>query len=330
MIPAELKDAFGRTARRLRLSVTDRCNFRCVYCMPVDVKFMDHSEILTFEELTRLATLCVQMGVEKVRVTGGEPLARRGVPDLIRQLNGVPGLRSISITTNGVFLPEQAPALRAAGLRSVNISLDSLKRERFTELCRRDALPQVLAGIEAAKALGFERIKINCVVMRGINEDEVVEFARLSREGGVEVRFIEFMPLDGDSIWNRDKVVPLKEILERVHAELPIESVATGDPHDPARMFRFLDGQGAIGIIASVTQPFCGSCDRIRITADGKFRTCLFATSETDLKTPLRAGASDEEMATIIASAVAAKAAGHLINTPDFQKPARFMYAIGG
>lgn len=330
MIPSELKDAFGRTARRLRLSVTDRCNFRCVYCMPADVKFMDHAEILTFEELTRLASLCAGLGVTKVRVTGGEPLARRGVPELVRQLKGVPGLNSVSITTNGVFLKDQGPALSRAGLTSVNISLDSLRRDRFTSLCRRDALPQVLEGIEAAKSLGFERIKLNCVVMRGINDDELVDFARLSREGVVEVRFIEFMPLDGDSIWNRDKVVPLSEILDRIQAEIPLNRDATGDPHDPARMFRFRDGRGAIGIIASVSQPFCGSCDRIRITADGKFRTCLFATRETDLKTPLREGASDEDLARIIADAVAAKAAGHLINSPSFEKPARFMYAIGG
>lgn len=330
MIPAELKDAFGRTARRLRLSVTDRCNFRCVYCMPVDVKFMDHAEILSFEELTRLARLCVEMGVTKVRLTGGEPLARRGVPELVRQLRTVEGLRSISITTNGVFLPEQARALREAGLRTVNISLDSLRRDRFTQLVRRDALAQVLEGLEAAKQAGFEKIKINCVVMRGINDDELVDFARMSREGDVEVRFIEFMPLDGDSIWDRSKVVPHSEILETIHAAFPLELAPVSDPHDPARVYRFSDGRGDVGVIASVTQPFCGTCDRIRITSDGKFRTCLFSTVETDLKTPLRDGATDAELAAIIANAVAGKSAGHLINSPAFEKPKRFMYAIGG
>ncbi|MBI3272005.1 MAG: GTP 3',8-cyclase MoaA [Planctomycetes bacterium] len=325
-----LVDSYGRIARRLRLSITDRCMFRCVYCMPEQVVWMDRRHVLSFEELVRLSRIAVSLGVERIRVTGGEPLVRRDVPELLRALGGIPNLRDLSLTTNGVKLPEMAVALREAGLRRINISLDTLRRDRFVEIVRRDAFEDVLAGIRAAEAAGFEEIKLNCVVMRGINDDELVDFARFARDTGHQVRFIEFMPLDGDSIWDRSKVFTCEEILARVNAVFPTLPPRNEGTADPAREYAFADGRGAIGIIASVTRAFCQWCDRVRITADGKLRNCLFAVTETDLKTPLRAGASDDDIAALFRAGVYGKWAGHLINSPLYQKPERTMHAIGG
>ncbi len=324
-----LVDRFGRQARKLRISVTDRCNFRCIYCMPEDAVFQDQDELLSFDEIERVARVAVGLGVEKVRLTGGEPLARRGVERLVERLTAIPGLRSVSMTTNGYFLPGKAQALKGAGLKGVNISLDTLDRHRFVLLTRRDYLQQVLAGIEAALAAGLEPVKLNMVVMRGYNDDEVEAFAELARARPVTVRFIEFMPLDNGNVWNESLVVPAQEILERVKTVAPLVPVRQ-DKSDPARRWRFADGRGEIGIIASVTEPFCGHCDRIRLTADGKLRNCLFSLDEYDVRAVLRGGGSDEDIAAVFHAAVESKWAGHLINRAGFVKPERTMHAIGG
>lgn len=322
-----LVDRFGRVARKLRISVTDRCNFRCQYCMPSEnVRWLPRGEILSFEEIARLARVAVGLGVERIRLTGGEPLVRPQVEVLVEELAAIAGLADLSMTTNGYFLPEKAEALRRAGLRGLNISLDSLRRERFAELTRRDTFERVLEGIRAARAAGF-RVKINTVLMRGVNEDEVPAFLEWSRENGLLVRFIEFMPLDGDRRWSRERVVEADEILAAAARLGPVESVEA-EPHQPARLYRVAGVE--FGVIASVSRPFCRQCDRIRLTADGKLRNCLFALDETDLRQPLRSGASDEELAAVMRSAVWSKWEGHLINRREFRQPERAMYAIGG
>ncbi len=325
----QLIDQYGRIARRLRISITDRCGFRCVYCMPESVTWLPRKELLSYEEFERLTRILVAFGVDRVRVTGGEPLVRRDVATLMGRLVAVPGVREVNLTTNAQALDRFAKPLWDAGLRRLNVSLDSLDRERFRQIARRDLLDDVLRGIQAAEAIGFRPIKVNMVVMRGVNHDEVPKFAALARTRGWDVRFIEFMPLDGDHIWNRDKVYTADEI------EADVRQVADlvprdNDPSDPAREYAFADGIGRIGIIASVTRPFCQHCDRLRLTADGKFRTCLFAMEEVDLKTPMRAGASDDDLARKIMEAVWQKKPGHLINQKEFVQPARFMNAIGG
>lgn len=329
-LPERLIDTYGRVVKNLRLSITDRCNFRCVYCMPEEMQFFPRAEILSYEELVRLAGLCLRMGVEKIRLTGGEPLVRRDVPTLVRALRALPGLRDLSLTTNGARLPELAQELFDAGLRRLNISLDSLDREKFARITRRDFLQQVLAGLDAAERAGFSPIKVNAVAMRDFTEDELLDFARMARERPFQVRFIEFMPLDGEDGWERGKILTGREIVERISAVYPLERVPGPPSSDPATRYRFVDGAGEIGIIASVTEPFCGACDRIRLTADGKLRTCLFAIEEFDLKGPLRAGTSDVELGWLIADAVSRKGPGHLINSPDFIKPERTMSQIGG
>ena len=323
-----LSDAHGRVATRLRLSVTDRCNLRCVYCMPEEPVWLPSRDVLSYEEMARLARIAVGLGVERVRLTGGEPLLRRDLPVLIRALRAIPGLRSVNLTTNGLKLAGAVPALHEAGLRALNISLDTLDPAVFRTLSRGDGLDRVLAGIEAADRLGF-RLKLNMVVMRGINDAEVPAFGRLARERGWEVRFIEFMPLDGDRAWSRDKVVPAADIRAALETLAPL-SPAQVDPRDPARVYAFADGAGKVGIIGSVTEPFCTLCDRIRITADGKIRTCLFATAETDLKEPMRSGATDADLAALLVAAVRGKGPGHLINAAGFVQPERAMNAIGG
>ncbi|ADU51526.1 GTP cyclohydrolase subunit MoaA [Thermaerobacter marianensis DSM 12885] len=331
-VAGPLVDRFGRVVRKLRISLTDRCNFRCVYCMPEgDIPWIPSEEILTFDEIERVVRICAAMGVEKLRLTGGEPLLRPGVEELTARLVRVPGIRSVSMTTNGFLLPEKAAALKAAGLSGINISLDSLDRDRFRQLTRRDQLDRVLEGIAAAAAAGLQPIKINAVVMRGINDGEVETFLRWAREQPVDltVRFIEFMPLDGSNVWTRDLVYTAAEILEQARRIGPVEPVHN-DPADPARLYRFADGRGTFGIIASVSQPFCASCDRIRLTADGKIRNCLFAVEEFDLRELLRGGAGDETVAAAIRRAVWVKWRGHLINQKGFVKPQRAMYAIGG
>ena len=326
---APLVDRFGRVADDLRVSLTDRCNFRCTYCMPAEgLAWLPRSDLLTYEEIERLVGVFLDLGVRTVRLTGGEPLLRRGVETLVSLLaaRGVPDL---SMTTNGLLLAEKAEALVAAGLRRINVSVDSLLRHRFAEMTRRDALERVLDGLRAAERAGLAPIKLNCVVVRGTNEDEVVDFARFARATGYQVRFIEFMPLDAEEGWSRDRVVPSEEVLaaiDRVHPLVPVDHGP-----EPARVFCFADGApGGVGVIASVSEPFCGDCNRIRITADGQFRTCLFALEETDLRRLLRAGADDDQIAGAVRDAVTRKWAGHRINEADFVRPARSMSMIGG
>ncbi|MGZ5353820.1 MAG: GTP 3',8-cyclase MoaA [Actinomycetota bacterium] len=325
-----LVDTFGRAADDLRVSVTDRCNFRCTYCMPAEgLAWLPKTEILTFEELTRLLSLFVRLGVRSVKVTGGEPTVRADLPDLIRMFRSVAPAIDLSMTTNGVLLDRLAAPLADAGLDRVTVSLDSLARHRFEEMTRRDALDRVLAGIQAAEAAGLTPVKINCVVIGGTNDEEVVDFARWSREHGHAVRFIEYMPLDAEHAWERAKVVPSARLIEAIDAVFPLQ--AEGPDHEPASSYRFADGApGGIGVIASVTEPFCDSCNRLRITAEGQVRACLFALEETDLRGPVRAGASDDELEELIRTNVWRKWSGHRINHPDFVQPERSMSAIGG
>jgi cyclic pyranopterin phosphate synthase len=325
-----LVDGFGRAITNLRISVTDRCNLRCVYCMPAEPEWMPQPEILSFEEIGRIVRVAVSLGITDFRLTGGEPTARKELPELVRRVASTSGVRDLAMTTNGILLKRLAKPLREAGLHRLNISLDTLKGEKFVHIARRDGFRETWEGIEAADAAGFRPLKINMVVMRGVNDDEIVDFAAMARTKPWQIRYIEFMPLDGDNRWSREQVVPAKEILERIHARWPLELVSDGPLSNPARVFRFKDGVGDIGIIASVSEPFCGACDRIRVTPDGKLRTCLFSTEETDLKGPMRAGADDAAVAELIRSAVAKKEAGHGINGPGFVKPVRAMYAIGG
>jgi cyclic pyranopterin phosphate synthase len=330
----ELVDGYRRVVRDLRISVTDRCNFRCVYCMPAEgLDWVPRDEILRFEEIERLARLFVEhLGVEGLRLTGGEPTVRSHLPELVRRLaalrrpDGTPP--DLSLTTNGATLRLLAPQLREAGLQRLNISCDSLRRDRFAAMTRRDRLEAVLDGIAAAVEAGFEPVKLNIVVIRGVNDDELVDFAAFGRSLGVQPRFIEFMPLDADGTWSMDKVVPASEIVSTIDTAFPLEPVEHGP--EPAARWRYRDGGGEIGVIPSVTSPFCSTCDRVRITAEGQFRTCLFATTETDLRSPLRSGCSDAELTDLIATAVGAKWAGHRIGRVDFVRPKRSMSQIGG
>jgi len=330
--PQPLIDTFGRVHTNLRISVTDRCNIRCFYCMPADnVEFMQRQELLTFEEIERFVRVAVGLGVNKLRLTGGEPLVRRNLDTLVAKLAPIEGIRDIGLTTNGMLLPDQAQALYDAGLRRINISLDALDAETFREVTRRDGYEQVLEGIEAAQRVGFDPIKINAVSIRGITENQVVPFGKLARKTGIEVRFIEFMPLDADNAWEREKVLFAGEIIEILADEfgslIPTETI---DPTAPARGFEFADGVGRIGFIASVSQPFCESCNRFRLTADGKLRNCLFSLEETDVKSLIRGQATDEDIARVIRESITAKAEGHEINTARFIQPDRPMYSIGG
>ena len=323
-----LVDTFGRVHKDLRISVTDRCNFRCTYCMPEEgLEWLDRAEILTFEEIERIAKVMVDSyGVNSIRLTGGEPLVRANLDELVRRLAALG--TDVAMTTNGSTLRRHAQLMKDAGLRRINISLDSLKQDRFLELTRRDELDTVLDGIDAAVEAGFDPVKINCVVMRGVNDDELVDFATFGRERGVVVRFIEWMPLDADEGWTNDRVVSQKEIVETISKVYPLEPIQRG--HEPAQRFRYLDGQGEVGVIASVTQAFCGDCDRVRLTAEGHFRNCLFAVDEFDLRTPLRNGATDEELAAEIQRGVTAKWAGHQIGKVHFIRPSKSMSQIGG
>jgi len=339
MAVTPLVDGFGRVADDLRVSVTDRCNFRCTYCMPAGgLEWMPRSEVLSFEELARLVGVFVGLGVRTVRLTGGEPLLRRGLDELVAQLSAT-GVTDLSMTTNGFLLASKAKGLAAAGLRRVNVSVDSLLRHRFKAMTRRDALDAVMEGLAAAERAGMAPVKLNCVVIRGTNDDELVEFARFARSTGYEVRFIEFMPLDADEEWSRDQVVPSQEVLATIDQAYPLVGAGTGtqpgdaQPADtqPAEVYRFADGApGSVGVIPSVTAPFCASCNRVRITADGQFRTCLFSLGETDLKAMLRSGADDDEITGAIRHAVAGKWAGHAIGAAEFTRPARSMSMIGG
>lgn len=327
-------DTFGRVARDLRISVTDRCNFRCVYCMPAEgMKWLPRADILSFEEIERIARVFVErLGVESIRLTGGEPTVRADLPVLVSMLAA---LRredgetvDLAMTTNGVKLAKMAGGLRDAGLRRVNISLDSLDRERFATITRRDSLPEVLEGVRAAVEAGFDPVKVNMVAVRGANEDEIVPFATFGREMGVQPRFIEFMPLDADGAWSMDKVVSADEIVAAIDAVYPLEEVEHGP--EPASRWRYKDGAGEIGVIPSVTKPFCDNCDRVRLTAEGSFMTCLFAHDEYSVRDALRSGATDDELVDLAVSAVHKKWAGHRIGKVDFVRPTRSMSQIGG
>ena len=342
MTAHDLVDPFGRTIRDLRISVTDRCNFRCTYCMPAEgMVWLPKSEILSFEEIERVARLFVERyGVDGIRLTGGEPTVRAHLPVLVAKLAQlvVPADSAsplagqpidLALTTNGATLVNCVDELRDAGLGRINISLDTLDREKFERMTRRDELERVLAGIDAARAAGFASVKINAVVERGANDDEILDLAEFGRAKGVEVRFIEFMPLDAEGHWVNDKVVSQDEIVARIVAVHPLESVPARGAA-PADRWRYLDGRGTVGVIPSVTKPFCGDCDRVRLTADGQFRTCLFATTEFDLRTLLRDGSSDDVVAAEIERAVGTKWAGHQINQVNFIRPKRTMSQIGG
>ncbi|MFN8019451.1 MAG: GTP 3',8-cyclase MoaA [Acidimicrobiales bacterium] len=326
--PTALVDGFGRVHRDLRISVTDRCNFRCTYCMPAEgMVWHPREELLTFEELERVARVCIErFGFDSIRLTGGEPTVRARLPLLVEKLAAL-GV-DLSLTTNGSTLASMAHDLRAAGLERINVSLDSLRADRFAELTRRDELPAVLDGIRAAVAAGLAPVKVNVVVVRGVNDDEVLDFARFGRAEGVAVRFIEFMPLDADQRWSKDAVVSSDEIVATIAAAHPLEPLPRGS--DPAARYRYANGAGEVGVIGTVTEPFCSSCDRVRLTADGQMRACLFATEETDLRAILRAGGSDDDLAAAVATTVAGKWAGHGITAVGFTRPTRSMSQIGG
>ena len=326
-----LFDGHGRQVGDLRVSVTDRCNFRCQYCMPAEgLPWLDRSEILTFEEIERLVALFARMGVGDVRLTGGEPLVRRDFPRLVSMLAQVDGVEDLSLTTNGYLLERDAAALVDAGIDRVNVSIDSLQRDRFFQITRRDALPQVLRGLDALAAHPqIHPIKVNAVAMRGFTEDEAVRFADFARSTAFQVRFIEFMPLDADHAWSPDSVLTGEELRALIHAVHPLEELPR-EPSATARVFRFTDGRGEIGFINPVSEPFCADCNRVRLTAEGKLRTCLFSIHETDLREPMRAGATDAELEQIVRDAVWRKELKHHVGEPGFRQPARSMSAIGG
>ncbi|MDX6542478.1 MAG: 3,8-cyclase [Gaiellaceae bacterium] len=327
-----LRDGWGREIRSVRVSVTDKCNFRCTYCMPAEgLEWLGRAEILSFEEIARLVRVLASLGVDEVRLTGGEPLVRRDLPALVEMLAGIPGVRDLSLTTNGVLLDRLAGPLVAAGLKRINVSLDSLSHVRFAELTRRDALDSVLRGLEEAERYPELRpIKVNCVAIKGFTEEEVPALAELARRKPYVVRFIEFMPLDADEIWREDQVLTGGEIRALIEerygplVELPAKASST------AKRYGFADGIGELGFVNPVSEPFCSSCDRIRLTADGQLRTCLFSRREWDLKTPLRDGSSDEQLVAALRNAVAHKELKHRINERGFVRASRSMSQIGG
>ncbi len=326
-----LHDGHGRRISDLRVSVTDRCNFRCQYCMPADgLPWLDRSAVLRFEEIERLVGIFAGMGVTDVRLTGGEPLVRRDFPRLARMLANVDGVEDLSLTTNGYLLERDATALVEAGINRVNVSIDSLQRDRFFQITRRDSLPQVLRGLdELAKHPEVQPIKVNAVAIRGFTEQEAIPFAEFARSTAFQVRFIEFMPLDADHAWSADQVLSGDELRAIIHAVHPLEELPR-EPNSTARVFRFADGGGEIGFINPVSEPFCADCNRVRITAEGRLRTCLFSIHETDLREPLRAGASDADIEGLIRDAVWRKELKHHVGEPGFRQPPRSMSAIGG
>ncbi|MEP6537479.1 MAG: GTP 3',8-cyclase MoaA [Bryobacteraceae bacterium] len=328
-----LVDTFGRLHDNLRISVTDRCNIRCFYCMPEqNVVFGPKEEVLSFEEIERVVRVAVSLGVRKLRLTGGEPLVRKNLAALVKSLCAIPGVEDIALTTNGVLLAQQADALYKAGLRRLNIHIDTLDRARFKQITRRDDLEKVLNGIEVAQKTGFGPIKINAVALKGVTDADVVPLVRYGRANNIEVRFIEFMPLDAQGLWDKSKVLLADDMIETLSREIsPLIEIPDNDPRAPATDYRFADGIGTVGFVASVSRPFCMNCNRLRLTADGKLRYCLFAIDETDVKGILRNGGTDNEIAETIRANVKAKWIGHEINnTVKFVPPPRPMYAIGG
>lgn len=332
ILPIRLKDSYGRAIRDLRISITDRCNFRCFYCMPTEaMEWKPKPEILRYEEIIQLAEIFVGLGVNKLRVTGGEPMVRRDLESLIERLARIEGLADLAMTTNAHFLRGRAKALKDAGLQRITISLDSLEPERFALLTGRNELKQVLDGIDAALEAGLAPVKVNSVVIRGINDDQAVNFAAFARDKGVHVRFIEFMPLDNGKVWRREMIVPGEEVRQKINAVYPLEPVVSGNLSETARRWRFADGApGEVGFINPVTQPFCGHCSRIRLTADGMIRTCLFSTVEHNIKALLRRGAPIEELLDFIVATIEKKEDRHHINDPEFVQPLRTMSCIGG
>ncbi len=327
----QLIDRFGRTHDNLRISVTDRCNIRCVYCMPELVEFLPRAEILSFEELARLATVAASLGVTKIRITGGEPLVRHSIRKLISAIRQISGIREITLTTNAILLADQAAELKQAGLDRLNISLDTLDAGRFQTLTRRTGLEDVLLGIDAAIASGFQATKINAVAIKGFSEPDIIPLASYARDKNLELRFIEYMPLDAHDVWQRGKVLLMEEIIATLQDQFgPLTTAPSQDPSAPATEFQYADTGQKIGFIASVSRPFCKSCNRIRITADGKLRNCLFAIDETDLRSLLRSGADDDLLKKAFLDSVATKWEGHEINTARFIKPDRLMHSIGG
>ena len=327
----QLVDGFGRVHTDLRISVTDRCNLRCTYCMPADVVFLPREELLSYEEIARVAAVAAGQGIRTVRLTGGEPLLRRDLDRLVRLLVAVPGIEEVALTTNGLLLAEQAGALATAGLSRLNVSLDAIRTEAFEKLARRRGLDRVLAGLAAARAAGFRSIRINAVSIRGLSEAEIVPLAEFCRREALQLRFIEFMPLDAEGGWDEGQVLSGKEvrgILERAIG--PLEPLPPADAGQPAVDWRWADGGGLVGFIDPVTSPFCDRCDRLRLTADGQFRNCLFSTTEWDARAVLREGGSDDDIAALLQACVAVKRAAHGIGSAAFERPARAMYQIGG
>ncbi|HEY6539622.1 MAG TPA: GTP 3',8-cyclase MoaA [Ktedonobacteraceae bacterium] len=328
-----LVDSYGRRIKSMRISITDKCNFRCTYCMPAEgLPWLKKAEILSYEEIERISRVAVALGIEQIRLTGGEPLVRRDVPELVRMLRKLDGLRSLSLTTNGILLQQLAGPLAEAGLTRINVSLDSLVREKFARLTRRDQLQRVLEGLEELeKYPSIHPIKVNAVAIKGYSEEEALEFVRLARRKAYVIRWIEFMPLDADQIWRKEDILTGGELKAVIEAEYgPLVPITTGDPSETARRYTFSDGIGEVGFINPVSEPFCSTCDRIRLTADGQLRTCLFATEETDLRAVLRSGASDEALAQTLRQAVWHKELKHYIGDKRFKRANRSMSMIGG
>ncbi len=325
-------DRFQRVHTNLRISITDRCNIRCFYCMPhEDVRFKPRREILTFEEIERLVRVVVRLGVQRIRITGGEPLVRSDVPQLVGRLRAIAGVSDIAMTTNGLLLADQAAALKNAGLQRLNISLDGLTEQTFEQIARRPGLDKVLAGIAAAQRAGFDKIRLNAVSIRGITEQEVIPLGAFARAQRLELRFIEFMPLDAEQHWESQQVLSGAEVRGMLEREFgPLLPVARSDPSQPAVDYLFADGIGRIGFINPITEPFCGDCSRLRITAEGQLRNCLFSTEEWDARALLRGTADDEQLASLVRECIGAKRAGHGIDSPDFLRPQRAMYELGG
>jgi len=328
-----LTDSFGRVHTNLRVSVTDRCNLRCFYCMPAEnVQFLPRKELLSFEEITQFVECMVRRcGLTKVRLTGGEPLVRQGLHQLISQLASIPELKQIGLTTNGILLEQHAERLFEAGLRRINISLDTLDREKYKQYTRRDNLDQVLAGIKTARKIGFPSLKVNAVAIQGMTEDDLVSLGHFARETGIEVRFIEYMPLDADQGWEREKVLFAEKMIQVLSEAIsPLQPVDAPQKNSPSQSYEFIDGQGKIGFISSVSKPFCAQCNRFRLTAEGKIRNCLFSNQETDVRELLRADAGEDLLIDRVMQSIATKKEGHEINTANFLQPERPMYSIGG